>query len=165
MREKNLTQARLKEVLRYDQQSGQFFWIVRGAYRRNPGDAAGSPSKDGRIRIRIDGELFYRYRLAWLYMTGYWPTKNIDHINGDQTDDRWVNLRDVSQSENLQNQRCAPKHSSTGLIGAQRGRNGKFSSSIQLHKKHKFLGTFATPEEAHAAYIKAKRELHPASTI
>jgi hypothetical protein len=160
-----LTAERLRQALHYEPMTGEFTWLIRGAHRRNPGDAAGSPSKDGRIRIRIDGELFYRYRLAWMYMTGQWPTFHIDHINGNQTDDRWLNLRDVTQSVNLQNLRHAPKHSTTGLLGAHRRSHGRFESQIQLAGRRYFLGTFDTPEESHAAYLKAKRKYHEGCTL
>lgn len=160
-----LTHARLLEVLRYEPESGLFFWRVKAAHRRMPGDQAGSPSKDGRIRIRIDGRLFYGYRLAWFYMTGQWPAQWIDHINGDHTDDRWVNLRDVSQTLNLQNQRGPGKSSSTGLLGAQRTRSGKFTSAIRINGRRLRLGTFGTPVEAHEAYVAAKRQHHPGNTL
>ena len=160
-----LTHARLVEVLRYEPESGLFFWRVKAAHRRMPGDQAGSPSKDGRNRIRIDGELFYGYRLAWLYMTGQWPEQRVDHINGNPTDDRWVNLRDVSQTVNCQNQRGPGKNNTTGLIGAQRGRSGKFTSEIRINGRRRYLGTFGTPVEAHAAYLAAKRQHHPGNTL
>lgn len=159
-----LTAARLREVLRYDPLTGICTWLVRAAHRRWPGEEAGSPSKDGRIRIRIDGELFYRYRLAFLYMTGAWPTETVDHINGDRTDDRWSNLRDVSQAVNSQNHRRAPRHSTTGLLGAQVC-GDRFASSITLNNRVFRLGTFDTAEEAHKAYVMAKRAMHPGSTI
>ncbi|PTT41483.1 HNH endonuclease [Acidovorax sp. HMWF018] len=160
-----LTAQRLREVLRYEPESGQMFWLIRAAHRRHPGEEAGSPSKDGRIRIRIDGQLFYRYRLAWLWMTGKWPDKCVDHINGDHTDDSWKNLRDVPQAINCQNYRKAPKSSSTGLLGAQALPNGRFESSVKTLYKRRYLGSFDNAQDAHEAYIAAKRELHPGFTL
>jgi len=156
----DLTQERLRQVLRYDQETGKCFWLQRAAHRRNPGDEAGCPSKDGRIRIRIDNQLFYRYRLAWLYMTGSWPQQKVDHINGDHTDDRWKNLRDVSQTVNCQNRRAASKTSKSGLLGVETTKNGKFKAAIRIPGKRISLGTFATAEEAHSTYMNAKHELH-----
>ncbi|HSV48409.1 MAG TPA: HNH endonuclease [Ramlibacter sp.] len=117
------------------------------------------------MRIRIDGQLYYRYRLAWFYMTGIWPSHGIDHRNGDSSDDRWENLRDVTQSVNMQNLKRAPRHSSTGLLGAHRTRYGTFESTIQANKRKRRLGTFESPEEAHAAYLTAKRQDHPGNTL
>lgn len=162
---KPLTLERLREALSYDPETGAFVWRVRAAQRRLPGQRAGSPSKDGRNRIRIDGQLYYGYRLAWLYMTGRWPEHGIDHINGDQTDDRWTNLRDVPQAINTQNQRRAPKHSQTGMLGVHVKPSGRYGSSIMTNKKKTVLGTHDTPQEAQAAYLKAKRAMHPGSTI
>lgn len=165
MKPSTLTHARLLQALRYEPTTGKFFWRIRAAHRRFPGEPAGSPSKDGRIRIRIDGTLYYGYRLAWFYMTGAWPANNVDHINGDQTDDRWENLRDVTQAINLQNQRRAPKHSRTGRLGVHATPDGRFTSEIKAGKTRLRLGTHDTPDAAEAAYLKAKRTLHPGSTI
>ena len=106
------------------------------------------------------------YRLAWLYVHGKLPDGDIDHINGKPSDDRIKNLRDVSRSVNLQNQRAARSNNSSGLLGVffQKTMN-KWTSKIQLDWKTKSLGYFDTAEEAHAAYLKAKRELHEGCTI
>lgn len=160
-----LTHLRLLEVLRYEPSTGKCFWLVRAAHRRQPGEEAGCPSKDGRIRISIDNQLYYRYRLAWLYMTGNWPEHGIDHRNGDATDDRWENLRDVPQALNVQNVRRAPKHSTTGLLGAQRTRDGTFAAVIRIGKERRHLGTFKTADAAHAAYLNAKRLHHAGNTL
>ena len=162
---KPLTAERLREVVRYEPETGIFYWRIQGAYRRNPGDVAGSPSKDGRIRIRIDGTLYYRYRLAWLYVTGSWPEKNIEHINGDPTDDKWENLRDVSQIVNCQNRKRANRGSSTGVLGIHKSREGNYVAQIKHKGKRKTIGTFPTPEAAHLAYVNAKRQIHPGNTL
>lgn len=159
-----LTHQRLLEALHYDAVSGVFTWRIRGAHRRKPGDVAGSPSKDGRIRLRLDGQLYYRYRLAWFYMTGEWPSRHIDHRNGNAVDDRWANLRDVSQAVNMQNRQGPQRNSSTGLLGAYRKR-GKFVSVITIDKRQRHLGTFPTAETAHAAYMAARREHLPGNTL
>lgn len=155
-----LTYLRLKEVLRYEPDTGRFYWLVNGAQRKRPGDEAGSPSKDGRIRIRIDNELFYRYRLAWLYMTSKWPTQKVDHINGNPADDRWQNLRDVSQRVNIQNRLCAARTNKSGLLGVSATPHGTYTASIRADGKRYRLGTFPTAEQAHSEYMRAKRDLH-----
>jgi hypothetical protein len=160
-----LTHSRLLEAIRYEPKTGKCFWLIRGAHRRMPGDEAGSPSKDKRIRIRIDGTLYYRYRLAWFYMTGSWPAKNVDHLNGDATDDSWGNLRDVSQVVNIQNRHGAQSNNRSGLLGAHSAHGGKFTSSIWINKRKRHLGTFDTAEQAHTEYMKARRELQPGNTL
>lgn len=90
---------------------------------------------------------------------------NIDHINGDHSDDRWENLRDVSQQMNVQNIKKAKTGSATGLLGVHRSREGNFVAQIKHLGKTKNLGTHQTPEDAHAAYLDAKRQLHPGNTL
>lgn len=93
---------------------------------------------------------------------GKFPSDSIDHINGDRSDNRIANLREATIAENKQNIGNAPSHNKSGLIGAHRDASGRgWSSCIIVNKKYTYLGRFATAEEAHAAYVKAKTELHP----
>jgi len=162
----SLTHDRLREVLRYNKRTGVFTWKVAAAHRRKAGDVAGNGSGyQGRRRIRIDGTLYYAYRLAWFYVMGSWPENKIDHRNGDPTDDRWTNLRDVTHGVNMQNQRRATRRNATGLLGAHVTREGRFTSSITTDHKKKRLGSFDSAEAAHEAYLKEKRRSHPGCTI
>lgn len=116
----------------------------------------------------VDGVKFSEHRVCWALHYGEWPSGVIDHINGDPTDNRICNLRDVDQSVNCQNRRKAHGNCSSGLIGAhKRTINGvvKYASSIMTRGKSRFLGLFNTPEEAHKAYVSAKRQLHSGCTI
>jgi hypothetical protein len=161
-----LTAERLRELLDYDPETGAFKWRVAGKGIAHIGCQAGAKRRDGRSVIRIDNTLYMAYRVAWLHMTGEWPGGDIDHINGDPTDDRFENLRDVSRSVNLQNQRRARSNSRSGVLGVffQKTMN-KWTAKLQLNWKTTSLGYFDTKEEAHLAYLKAKRELHEGCTI
>jgi hypothetical protein len=97
-------------------------------------------------------------------MTGRWPQFEIDHRNGIHDDNRWENLRDGTKSYNLQNQRKAHRNNKIGLLGVGKKRDG-FQARIHLNGKTRYLGSFPTPELAYAAYLEAKRELHPGCTI
>lgn len=155
-----LTQERLKQLLSYSPDTGMFTWNVRKGSCSAGTRAGGTPDKNNYFGIRIDGMAYYSHRLAFLYMLGEWPKNIVDHINGDMHDNRWRNLRDVLPAENQQNMKKASKASSTGLLGAFKcGR--RFQSQIHAYGVHKHLGFFNTPEEAHAAYMEAKRRLHP----
>ena len=93
-----------------------------------------------------------------------WPKEHVDHINGDTSDNRWVNMREATNSENMQNVRVAREDNQSGLLGAHR--NGRrYFPKIQVDGKMHRLGSFSTAQEAHAAYMAAKKELHPFSTI
>lgn len=145
-----ITLERLKEVLEYNPESG--VWVWRASSRRGwAGKVAGSISHWGYIEIRIDGRLYKAQRLAWLYMTGSWPRAGIDHKNLVQTDNRWVNLREATQSQNSANRRVHPKTKS--------GLKGVYPNGLRWEARisGKYLGLFKTPEEAHAAYVVAAK--------
>lgn len=161
-----LTAERLRELVEYDPKTGVFVRRVVLSNVVKVGDVAGSKSvKTGHYFIWVEGKRYGAHRLAWLYMTGTWPKKNIDHINGDGSDNRWCNLRDVAQSVNLQNIRSANKRNTSGLLGAHDHGDGKYTSQIQVDGKRRYLGIFSTAAEAHKAYVTAKRVLHVGCTI
>lgn len=160
---KELTAERLREVLDYDPDTGVFTRKVRTGNVKI-GDVAGSFNGKGYIRIGIDGRLHRAHRLAWLYVTGEWPKDQIDHINGDRGDNRLANLREVNNAENQHNLRKARADNTTGFLGVS-PRYGKFRAYIMVDGKNKHLGCFPTPEAAHAAYLEAKRGLHPFGTL
>lgn len=163
-KESVLSADQLKLVLRYEPETGLF--IRLHGQRNRKGHVAGSTGVSGYVAITV-GKFSYRaHRLAWLYINGEWPRDEIDHINGIRHDNRYANLRAVSRVGNLQNQRRAAAHNRTGLIGAHFNKaTNKYVSRIGIGGKSVFLGYFSSPEGAHEAYVKAKRQLHPASTI
>lgn len=158
----SITQARLKELLEYDPETGVFTRLTTVSQAK-AGSAAGSLSA-GYLAVRLDGKLYYCHRLAWLYMTGQWPRQHVDHINGRRTDNRWSNLRDVARRTNQQNMRHAFASNTTGLLGVSKNHK-RFMANIGVPGGTRYLGTFDTPEEAHAAYLAAKRQFHEGCTI
>ena len=89
----------------------------------------------------------------------------LDHINGNKADNRIANLRKALRDENLQNQRKAHGNNKAGILGVSLTKRGRFVVMIQSGGKRKYLGSYASAEEAEAAYIKAKREEHPFGTL
>lgn len=161
-----ITQARLKELLHYDPDTGVFTWRVNVGSRAKAGAPAGTKCESlGYYFIRIDNQRRPAHRLAFLYMEGALPVKFVDHINGDGFDNRWTNLRHATPEMNSENQRAARgDNKSTRLLGAYP--NGKrYCAKITVKGKVLCLGTYDTPEEAHQAYLTAKRELHAGCTI
>lgn len=155
-----LTVERLREALAYDPETGVFTWKIKAAQRLHVGDVAGGPDSKGYIRIRLDGVLRFAQRLAWLYVYGEWPTGEVDHKNRTPGDNRISNLRDGTRSDNQHNAGVRTDNKS-GITGVYERRNGKWGAQIMVHTKNRHLGIFDTAEEAHAAYLAAKRELHP----
>ena len=152
-----ITQERLKELLRYEPDTGHFYWRFE---RRGKGrlDRPAGTTKDasGRIQIRIDQRCYRAHRLAWLYVHGEFPPpdKSIDHINRDASDNRLANLRLATP---LQQQ---------GNRGANQGRRFKgispngagWQARLTVDGRCVHVGQFATPEEAARAYDAAAIE-------
>lgn len=164
MSKPHLTAARLRELLHYDWRTGLFTWLQdqkNGQIRA--GSVAGTPS-GGYILIGIEGRRYRAHRLAWFYMKGKWPSEQIDHRNTVRNDNRWRNLREATREVNTQNLRRAKSTNRLGVLGVREYR-GRFNAGITVNRKRKHLGTYDTPEMAHAAYLKAKRELHEGCTL
>jgi len=158
-----ITAARLREVLHYNPETGVFTWRVRLGQRCVIGARAGTVRKDRRPRrsINIDGLYYAEHNLAWLYMTDEWPAHEIDHRNNDATDNRWGNLRPATREQNTQNARRRADNS-TGFKGVQVHENGRYYARVQINGERIFVGSFETPEEANAAIVKRRQELHGA---
>lgn len=163
---KDLTVERLKELLHYEPETGVFTWRVKTNKSRNwVGKRAGCANvSTGYVMIGIDGHDIRAHRLAWFYMTGEWPANEVDHRNTDKGDNRWDNLRQATTRLNGENKRRANRNSKTGFLGVSPHRN-RFMARIKVNGKHKCLGTFDTPEQAHAAYVATKRQLHEGCTL
>ena len=158
-----LAQTRLQDVLHYDPDNGVFTWRVRKG-RIAAGSVAGVIDNLGYVRICVDQKDYRAHRLAHLWMTGEWPEADMDHIDGVRANNRWKNLRSVTRSVNLQNRHNPIPASVTGFLGVSLN-HGKFRARIKLNGKQIGLGNFGTPEEAHAAYLAAKRVIHAGCTI
>jgi hypothetical protein len=152
---------RLRSLFHYDCSSGKFkrIAVVKGA---RVGSVAGHLKGNGYIHFSIDGKKYGAHRLAWLYMTGELPNGDIDHIDGNRANNAFANLRCVDRSTNLENIRGAKSHNkSSGLLGAYRVANSsRWHSKIQVRGRTVSLGCYDTAEQANAAYMRAKYELH-----
>lgn len=143
---KELTQEELKAQLKYDPETGMFVRVSAKTKGAKIGDIAGydRPSAGGKryTVIKICGRAYMASRLAWLYMNGRWPENIVDHKDGDGTNNKYSNLRDVTSHENCKNRRKRVDNTS-GVCGV--GWSvvvGKWHSYIWVDKKKKVLGYF-----------------------
>lgn len=149
---------KLRGLLSYDPETGEFRWL---ASRRNgKGLIPGSINGDGYLQIQTGDETYKAHRLAWLYVHGVWPAKQLDHINGIRTDNRIANLREATNAENGQN-RAIARNNRSGHKGVTADkRSGKWKAYIKINKRMKHIGYFHNLDDAVAARVKAKAELH-----
>ncbi len=163
---KNLTQDLLKEYLKYDSETGFFFWIKKPSRSIKVGSKAGGLDRDGYVVIGMGGKNFFAHRLAWLYVYGDHVSGDIDHVNMVTTDNRISNLRVATRTQNQQNQREAHSHNKSGLLGAF-GVHGAstYMARIVVNGKKIRLGNYPTAKEAHEAYMKAKKKFHEFAVI
>lgn len=153
------------ETLSYNPLTGLFLWLKAPSFRVKQGDVAGCLS-NGYYFITLDGYQAGAHRWAVYYMTGLPPVGEVDHRNGVGSDNRYLNLRDGTHQENMQNEQRARKNNKTGFLGVSLcKKTGRFRSFISVNSKSRTLGRFATPQAAHGAYLLAKRSIHKGNTL
>lgn len=148
----------VRERLDYDPETGVFRWRTARVKSR-VGTIAGAVS-NGHRAILIDGRLYGAHILAWLLMTGEWPSSHIDHrdLNGDNN--AWLNLRLAGKRENAQNTGRRADNSSGFKGVAWDGKRRKWRADIRVpNGPRKHLGMFDDPAEGHAAYVAAAQHL------
>lgn len=155
-----LTASRLRELLNYESETGQFRWKIKPNRSTVRGSIAGGRHSLGYGSISIDDRDYLAHRLAWLYVHGRWPKHQIDHINGDRSDNRLENLREADNSENNRN-RGVQKNNKSGFKGVGfHKQTQKWRAKIKLHGKNYHLGLFDEVEDAARAYSAAAERLH-----
>jgi hypothetical protein len=169
MKTQPFTPEELRERLSYDHQTGYLTWKkLRNSLR--VGEQAKSLDVSGYIQVNIAGHVLKGHRIAWAIYYGQWPDGPIDHINGNRSDNRIENMREVSHQINCQNMRNGSCKNETGFLGVHEAKgvtnqNKKYRAKIQHNKKQVHLGGYPTPQEAHEAYLQAKRKIHEGCTI
>lgn len=155
-----MKQEQLKNLLDYDPNTGNFIWkIARNNNQIAAGTVAGRLTKKGYRHIGIDGKQYYAHRLAFLWMNGIEPTKQIDHINGIKDDNRWENLREATNLENHQNIGLC-KNNTSGYNGVYYNKKAnKWVSHIKSNNEYIYLGLFGTAELANEKRLEAQKEL------
>lgn len=161
----DLTAEFVRSILDYDQATGLFRWKWRAdipdrVNKRFAGKLAGWLDVHGYWKIHIHRGDYRGSRLAWLYMTGRWPSALIDHKDNDRGNNAWRNLREASHTENSRNMR-KPTRNTSGFKGVSfHSRTKTWRADIFLGDRQKSLGHFPTAEAAHSAYRQAAEQYY-----
>lgn len=156
-----LTHSKLLELVNYDPETGVFTNKVQRV-KSLAGKVLGFVHPQGYLQARILYKNYLLHRLAWFYVYGEWPSKSIDHINGDKKDNRICNLRDIKQSENMQNIPNALSRSKSKVRGVSwDATRNKWTAHICVDGKQKNLGRFYDLDEAAHVYAQARQVFHP----
>ena len=142
----------LRRTFRYDEEDGALYWRVKMRNGADIGDRAGTLSNSGYIRVGMSGALYLAHRIIWKMNRGVDPAAQIDHVDGDRSNNRPGNLRLASQMQNSRNMKSMRRLKGAYPNGA------RWKALIQVDRKTIYLGNFRTEEEAHAAYVAAAIE-------
>lgn len=155
-----LTQSYLKECLTYDPDTGIFVWNTRplshfkNSHGMNTFNAQLANKETvykgnrGYFMISLNKRLYLAHRLAFLYMEGYFPENDVDHIDRDKSNNKWSNLREVSTQCNMQNCNLS-KANKSGVCGVYWSRwDNKWIATIRVAGKAIYLGRFVNFEDA-----------------
>jgi hypothetical protein len=162
----SLTADQLRAILDYEPDTGLFIWkALPSAEKKNTwaGRRAGCRKKGAGhdyIVIRINYQLYRAHRLAFLWMTGKWPEFEGDHIDGDGTNNQWLNLRDATSSQGKMNTRKRSDNTS-GYKGVWfEKRRNHWIAQIEADGQRIYIGAYPTPEAAKLARDAAADLLH-----
>jgi hypothetical protein len=152
----NLTVDEVKSLLTYSEDTGELHWLVQRNHKTKAGHLAGYRRPDGHIVVKINGHNYLGHHLAWVIVYGVWPVR-LDHRDLDPSNNRLLNLREATQSQNKANGRLNSNNTAgfKGVTLDKRRAVNPWKASIKVNYKTINLGTFATAEEAHAAYATA----------
>jgi hypothetical protein len=155
---------RLRALVVYDPLTGLFTRRIAVA-NQHVGDSVGCLGKRGYLVANIDGKIQYLHRLAWLYMTGVWPSRKVDHRNRVRTDNRWGNLRTATDAQNASNT-ARRKPSNTGVLGVYFcTRTQKYVAEVRHAGKRVLCKRFALLADAEAAAVFTRDKYHSAFAV
>jgi hypothetical protein len=155
-----MTACDLVRLLNYDHDTGVFTWKVDISRRIKAGMKAGTISSNGYLKIKLNGKAYRAHHLAWLVCKNEFPQQEIDHINGDKLDNRIINLRLATRSQNNSNMLLRADNSSGYKGVSWQMPNRKWVARISLNRKRITLGFFDSKEDAAEAYRLASIQYH-----
>lgn len=153
---------KIKTVLSYDRNSGNFYWLCSRRSGIKPGDIAGHKRKrSGYVMLKVFGRQLQAHRLAWFYIHGYWPI-DLDHKDRDRSNNAIENLREASPSQNTMNTGVWISNTS-GYRGVTWNRTvKKWQAQAKIDGKNHYLGIFDNPLDASIAYEAFRLDRHGA---
>ena len=159
MTKRIITQERLKELLNYNPETGIFTWAVNRSKKILAGIPAGTIS-DGYVRIVVDYKAYQAHRLAWLYMTGSFPSLQIDHKDNIKNNNSWNNLRQATNSQNKINSNPSSRNTS-GIKGVSYSAlTNKWVAQCSVNGKVKRIGGYDNIKDAQIAYESYAKKHH-----
>lgn len=156
-----LTYEWAHRIFNYNPETGDLTWKIPTANRVYPGDKFGTLCKIyGYRQGNVFSKLYRAHRIIWLYVYGYFPENEIDHINRKRDDNRLCNLREVSRQCNLRNAKIRVNNTS-GVTGVCfHIKANKWVAHIIVNNKSKYLGVFSSYEEAVCHRLSAEQCLN-----
>lgn len=155
----NITHERLLERLRYDPHTGDFVFRTHRCSNLI-GRVAGSVMSTGYVEVQVDKKRFLAHRLAWFYMKGAWPKSNLDHHDGDRSNNRFSNLREATQAQNTCN-KAIQRNNRSGVLGVIWDEaRGLWRAYVNKNGQHYHLGRFVSLDDAIAARKEGALAVH-----
>ncbi len=154
-----ISQQELKNILSYDPEMGQFTWI-NPSNKRMTGKRAGSVNSAGRRHIKIGSKYYKEHRLAWLYVHGYMPVEDIDHIDRNPLNNRIHNLRRATKTQNCYNREKPNRGRNPAKGVCLEPRSGNWVSYGSYQKKRIHIGTFESMELAALVSSEFREKYH-----
>lgn len=164
LKKSDLTPSLLQQLLEYDPLTGFLYWKERNDCpefnTKHAGKQAGSKGKKGYIYVSVYSRPIFAHRVAWAIHYGVLAPTEIDHIDGDGTNNSISNLRDANRFENNQNT-GRRKHNKSGYKGVcLHKQSNLWKAEIRSNGEYRCLGYFKSAPEAHAAYVDAAHKLN-----
>lgn len=155
-----IDQDTIKKLFYYNADSGILLWRKGNGRNVKPWQQVKSQNKHGYFCVKISGKTYLAHRIVWCYIHGHFPIGDIDHKNRIRNDNRIVNLRDVSRTDNCQNI-SLPKHNKSGHIGVSWIKSHTlWTVYVKVNKKNKWLGYYKDLNRAIEARKKGEAQYY-----
>lgn len=152
--------ADLLQVLDYFPETGVFVWKISPSQAVKAGDIAGTKHRENYVGIGYKGKLYKAHHLAWFFTYGAFPDQDVDHRDGNRSNNKISNLRLASEAENLWNRKLCTRNKSgvKGVFWYNAGQ--KRAAQIRKNGAKHFLGYFQNIEDAEKVVREARERLH-----